>query len=107
MITPAQRGPTYRLIADDYRSEIVSGQRAPGSRFPSERDIAQIYGVNRHTAGSAMKLLVQEGLLVMRRGQPTRVRDREDRAVVDVELRGLIGARPATEDEAARIVERQ
>lgn len=101
MINPAARGPRYRLIADDFRAEILDGRRSPGSRFPSERDIAQIYGVNHHTAREAMRLLVREGLLIMRAGQPTRVRDREDRDVVDVRLVGLIGARPATEDEAA------
>ena len=97
-----ERGPTYRLIADALRAEIENGRRPPGSRFPSAADISQMYGVNKHTARSAMAILERAGLIVIRHGQATRVAvdERQDEQIRARHIR--ISARPATEDEAIR-----
>lgn len=91
-------GPRKRAIADALRQEIITGRRPPGSRFLSERDIEQMYDVSRDTARQAMSILAREGLIVIRHGHPTRVRDTWDMAVVPVPSPDhLIGARPATQ----------
>ena len=98
MIDPA-RGPLYRQIADELHAEITSGRRAPGSRFPSAEDLAADYGVNRHTAREAMHLLARRGVLTIRQGYATRVRDTQTVAVHEVPPGHRIGARPPTDEE--------
>jgi DNA-binding transcriptional MocR family regulator len=93
--------PRKRAVADELRREILNGSRAPGSRFLSERDIQQTYDVGRETARQAMGILAREGLIVVRHGHPTRVRDTRVMAVVPIpDPDHLIGARGATQEEA-------
>jgi DNA-binding FadR family transcriptional regulator len=93
------RGPLYRQIADELHAEITRGERPPGSRFPSAEDLAQRFGVNRHTAREAMHLLARRGMLVIRHGFATRVRDTQHVAVHDVSPGHRIGARLPTDEE--------
>jgi GntR family transcriptional regulator len=47
--------------------------RSPGTAIPSERELAQRYGVSRMTLRTAINELVQDGLLTRRRGSGTYV----------------------------------
>lgn len=96
-----ERGPVYRLIADDLRRRIQRGEYRPGQRLPSAHDLAEEWGVNEHTAREAMRILERAGLIVVRHGQSTRVAIDERKKVQVRASRIQIGARPATEDEAA------
>jgi GntR family transcriptional regulator, phosphonate transport system regulatory protein len=58
----------WRLIAEELRREIVSGTKTPGTRLPSEGDLAERFGVHRNTVRQAVAALVAEHLLVSRRG---------------------------------------
>jgi GntR family transcriptional regulator, phosphonate transport system regulatory protein len=58
----------WRLIAEELRGEIVSGARVPGSRLPSEGDLAERFGVHRNTVRQAVATLAAEHLVVSRRG---------------------------------------
>jgi GntR family transcriptional regulator len=92
----------YRRIADELRKRIEAGVYPPGTRFRSEEDIRQEWGVARVTARAAMRLLEQDGLITIRHGQPTRVRDTQEMSTVPVRVDGsTIGARPAKPAEAA------
>lgn len=51
-------------LAQWIRDGIESGDYAPGSRVPSHRDLASLYGVSTETASNAVQLLIAEGLLV-------------------------------------------
>lgn len=94
-------GARRDAIADQLRRRIHSGELAPGTRFLSERDIQQTYDVARETARDVMAILAREGLITIRHGYPTRVRDTRVMAVVPVPGPDhLIGARLATQSEA-------
>ena len=56
----------YLEIADWLRDLIFSS--APGSRLPSEAEVANRFSVSRMTARSAIQLLVNEGKIVRRQG---------------------------------------
>jgi DNA-binding transcriptional MocR family regulator len=102
VINPADGVSRKRAVADDLRRQILDGSRPPSSRFPSERDIQQTYDVGRDTAREAMAILAREGLIVIRHGFPSRVRDNREMAIVPVPGGDyLIGARGATAAEAA------
>ena len=49
-----ERGPVYRLIADDLRRRIQRGEYRPGQRLPSAHDLAE--EVTRATNGAARAL---------------------------------------------------
>jgi len=58
----------WRLIAEELRSEIVSGARVPGAKLPSEGELAERFGVHRNTVRQAVATLAAEHLVVSRRG---------------------------------------
>lgn len=61
------------LIAQRLRSEILDGTYKPGDRLPAEREIASRLGVNRSSVREALKKLEELRLVVIRRGDGTRV----------------------------------
>ncbi len=73
METPRQ-GVADRL-ADTLRAAIVKGRLLPGEALPSERELAEHYAVNRSSVREAVKRLDAWGLVQVRHGGATRVRD--------------------------------
>jgi GntR family transcriptional regulator len=65
----------YRLIADQLRAGIDSGQYPPGSRLPGENDVIRDHGVARATARQALGQLIDWGLAEARKGSGIYVRD--------------------------------
>lgn len=64
-----QLGRTMPIeLAETLRSQIHGGQLGPGDRLPNERDLAAQLGVGRVTVREAIRILVEEGYLVSRRG---------------------------------------
>jgi DNA-binding GntR family transcriptional regulator len=53
----------YRQIADDVRELITSGQIACGQPSPTITELVARYGAARQTAGKALRLLSEEGIL--------------------------------------------
>lgn len=62
-------------IRDRIRREILSGRIPPGRRLPTERQLADRYGVSLTTVNKVMAGLELEGLLERRRGTGTYVRE--------------------------------
>src|SRR6516225_3182623 len=63
--------PMYRLIAEDVRQKIESGQLAGGSRLPTELEFREQYDASRNTVRDAIKWLMTRGLVETRPGQGT------------------------------------
>lgn len=59
--------PIYLQIIDEIKRQIVSGEREPGSRVESVRDLAQSMGVNPNTMQRAFAELEREGLMYTER----------------------------------------
>ena len=64
----------YRLIVDELRAEILEGRRQPGSRMPSENELATRYRTSRPTVRRALAVLKAEGLLTTEQGRGAFVR---------------------------------
>ncbi len=58
--------PPFRRIAADLRRRITTGELAPGARVPSNRRLAQDWGVALATATKALTVLRSEGLVEAR-----------------------------------------
>jgi DNA-binding FadR family transcriptional regulator len=62
-------------IHERLRNEILSGALAPGDALPSERELSDSLGINRHAVREALKRLQQSGLVQIAQGGATRVLD--------------------------------
>ncbi|MEO0988291.1 MAG: phosphonate metabolism transcriptional regulator PhnF [Cyanobacteria bacterium J06639_14] len=60
--------PIYVQIANHLRQKIQQGTYQAGDRLPSQKQLGNQFGVNRHTVRQAFDLLKAEGLLRVNRG---------------------------------------
>jgi len=63
--------PLYFQIAENLKEAIQAGTIAPGERLDNELELAEQLGVSRPTVRQAIQRLVQQGLVVRRRGLGT------------------------------------
>ena len=63
--------PPYRVIADELRARIASGEFQPGDALPSITRLSQEYGVAKTTAQKALQVLKDEGVARGVRGWAT------------------------------------
>ena len=61
----------WRQIADAIRAGISSGLGDETGKLPPETELAEQFGVNRHTVRSAISALVNEGILRAEQGRGT------------------------------------
>ena len=66
--------PVYVQVAEDLEGAIRGGNYGVGDQLPTEHALAAEYGINRHTAGQALKRIQSKGLIVRVRGRGTFVR---------------------------------
>ena len=67
----------YEHVAADLRAAVDAGVHPPGSRLPSESELARTYGVARGTVRQAFATLAAEGLISTRQGARRLVLDRQ------------------------------
>lgn len=101
----------YRQIADQIRTLIGSGEIAPGTRLPAERDLARQLRVSRPSLREALIALEIEGLLEVRVGSGIYVTPpgRSAQAGVRADASGpfeVIQARRLIEGECAALAAR-
>lgn len=61
----------YQKVFEDLKKQILSGEHPSGTLLPSEREIGEIYHVDRTTVRKAFQLLVEEKLVEKRAGKGT------------------------------------
>lgn len=66
-------GPSYRALAERIRALVLDGRLPPGTRMPSERELARALPASRTTVAAAYALLREWGFLASRRGAASRV----------------------------------
>lgn len=79
--------PLHIQISEALRRRIQSGKLKSGANFPSERELADLYGVSRMTVRQAVHRLREEGLIYYERGVGTFVSNRK----FDIHTRNLGG----------------
>lgn len=68
--------PLYRQISNYFEIRILNGEFPQGSRLPSERELAEIWKINRSTINSAFEELRSTGLVSRTVGQGTIVNEK-------------------------------
>lgn len=108
-ISPIAYKSSYRLVSDQIRRALELGTYLPGERLPPSREFAFQLGVSVTTLREAVRGLIDDGLLEMRRGpqgglvvlpQPRARRRRISKAVLK-EVGAVLELRRALEGEAA------
>jgi GntR family transcriptional regulator len=74
-----ESAPLYLRLKMLVQDAITQGDLKPGDAVPSERDVATLLDISRVTVRKAFTELVDEGVLVQRRGSGTYVRERTGR----------------------------
>lgn len=65
----------WRQIATDISDAIHSGHYAPGSKLPTEAELSERYGVNRHTLRRAVSELAEAGMIRVEQGRGSFVQE--------------------------------
>ncbi|MBB5918656.1 DNA-binding FadR family transcriptional regulator [Nocardia transvalensis] len=71
-------------VFDQLVDEVLDGELAPGAALPAERRLAEVLGVSRPTVREALQRLAHTGLVEVRQGGATTVRDFRRSAGVDM-----------------------
>ena len=71
----AVRQPCHESVAEELRIAMATGRLQPGRRLPSQRRLAEEFEVSRTTIVMAFAVLLGEGLIEVRRGAGSWVRE--------------------------------
>jgi DNA-binding FadR family transcriptional regulator len=88
------------------RWQIVTNQLPPGSLMPSDRYLQETYGLSRDVVRDALTALQNEGLVVRRRGQTSRVRRIYPKQPLDMTNVAHVDTRMPSPDEREDLAER-
>ena len=75
------RMPLYIQLQDIIIKKIEEKQYLPGEAIPSERKMAETYGVNRMTVKRAVNKLVEQEYLYRKQGAGTFVAKRDNKKI--------------------------
>jgi DNA-binding FadR family transcriptional regulator len=91
-LQPVNRRSVPEDVFEQIVAEVLSGDMQPGQSLPSERRLAEVLGVSRPAVREAIKRLTEAGLVEVRHGDATTVRDFRKHAGLDLLPRLLIRA---------------
>jgi len=91
-LQPVNRRSVPEDVFEQIVAEVLSGEMKPGDALPSERRLAEVLGVSRPAVREALKRLTSTGLVEIRQGDTTTVRDFRRHAGLDLLPRLLVRA---------------
>lgn len=89
-----QHTKLYEQVVERIKQQILAGTLRSGDQLPNERSLGERFGVSRTVIREAMKTLIENGLVEVRRGQGTFVVDGTANALKQ-SLRLMMGFAPA------------
>lgn len=105
-LQPVQRQSVADAVFEQLSDEVLAGELEPGDELPAERALTQALGVNRQAVREALQRLAEAGLVEIRHGGRTRVRDYRRSAGLELLPRLLVRADGSVDaDVAAGILE--
>jgi DNA-binding FadR family transcriptional regulator len=91
-LQPVNRRSVPEDVFDQIVADVLSGEMQPGEALPSERRLAEVLGVSRPAVREALKRVSAAGLVAVRQGDATTVRDFRRHAGLDLLPRLLLRA---------------
>jgi GntR family transcriptional repressor for pyruvate dehydrogenase complex len=105
IVTPVARQSVPDQIFESTCRAILSGRYAPGEKLPTQRRLADDFGVNMATVREAVKNLEQLRLVEVRHGDAMRVRDWRKHGSLDVVAQMLLNAGAFDREVFANVLE--
>ncbi|GJF13655.1 GntR family transcriptional regulator [Mycolicibacterium cyprinidarum] len=90
VLQPVNRRSVPEDVFEQIVGEVLSGEMQPGQTLPSERRLAEVLGVSRPAVREALKRVSAAGLVEVRQGDSTTVRDFRRHAGLDLLPRLLL-----------------
>jgi GntR family transcriptional repressor for pyruvate dehydrogenase complex len=91
-LQPVNRRSVPEDVFEQILADVLSGEMQPGQTLPSERSLAEVLGVSRPAIREALKRVSAAGLVEVRQGDATTVRDFRRHAGLDLLPRLLMRA---------------
>ena len=91
-LQPVNRRSVPEDVFEQILADVLSGEMQPGQALPSERRLAEVLGVSRPAVREALKRVSAAGLVDVRQGDATTVRDFRRHAGLDLLPRLLLRA---------------
>jgi DNA-binding FadR family transcriptional regulator len=89
-LQPVSRRSVPEDVFEQILADVLSGEMRPGEPLPSERRLAEVLGVSRPAVREALKRVAAAGLVEVRQGDATTVRDFRRHAGLDLLPRLLL-----------------
>jgi DNA-binding FadR family transcriptional regulator len=89
-LSPVTRRSVTDAVYDQILATVIAGELAPGAPLPSERRLAEVLGVSRPVVREALQRMTHAGLVEVRQGGSTTVRDYRRSAGLDLLPRLLV-----------------
>ena len=89
-LSPVPRRSVTDEVFEQILADVVGGELTPGESLPSERRLAEVLGVSRPVVREALQRMAQAGLVEVRHGGATTVRDFQRFAGLDLLPRLLV-----------------
>ncbi len=89
-LNPVERRSVTDDVFEQILAGVVAGELTAGASLPSERRLAEVLGVSRPVVREAMQRMAQAGLVEVRHGGATTVRDFTRHAGLDLLPRLLV-----------------
>lgn len=89
-LQPVARRSVPDEVFEQIVADVVRGELAPGATLPSERRLAEVLRVSRPAIREALQRMAQAGLVEVRQGDATTVRDFRRHAGLDLLPRLLL-----------------
>ncbi|APE14863.1 FadR/GntR family transcriptional regulator [Mycolicibacterium pallens] len=83
-LQPINRRSVPEDVFEQILADVLSGEMQPGEPLPSERRLAEVLGVSRPAVREALKRVAAAGLVEVRQGDATTVRDFRRHAGLDL-----------------------
>src|SRR4051794_32293757 len=83
-LQPVTRRSVPEEVFEQITADVLSGEMRPGEALPSERRLAGVFGVSRPAVREGLKRLSAAGLVEVRHGDVTTVRDFRRHAGLDL-----------------------
>ncbi len=83
-LQPVIRRSVPEEVFEQIAADVLSGEMQPGAALPSERQLVDVFGVSRPAIREAIKRLSAAGLVEVRHGGVTTVRDFRRHAGLDL-----------------------
>jgi GntR family transcriptional regulator, transcriptional repressor for pyruvate dehydrogenase complex len=81
---PVHRRSVPEEVVEQIIADVLSGEMRPGDVLPSERQLAELLGVSRPAVREALRGVLAAGLIEVRQGDATTVRDFRRHAGLDL-----------------------